>query len=175
MKRLLSLLVALAVILLLGGVPVSAQRGRGGPGGGMGKPPAPMTAAPGVDSTHGKAAMPEERRESNRASQREREVRETNNVADRLARNPNLNSKLQALLPPGSNVQSAATGFRNIGQFVAAVHVSHNLNIPFDQLKAKMVGSPSMSLGQAIKKLRPDVHAKREVHKAEREAKEDMS
>jgi hypothetical protein len=44
----------------------------------------------------------------------------------------------------------AAIEFRNEGQFIAALHISPNLNIPFDQLKAKMTGDPSMSPGKAI-------------------------
>jgi hypothetical protein len=42
----------------------------------------------------------------------------------------------------------AESGFKNHGQFIAALHVSKNLNIPFDQLKAKMTSSLPMSLGQ---------------------------
>ncbi len=187
MKRLIVLLTALAAVLYLGGVPAFAQRGHGGGrgGGGMAGGPSqpsmgqsPMTSAPDKDSMHGKGSMPEERRESKEASKREKEVKETKatnaTVADRLARNTELNSKLQALLPAGTTVRSAAGGFKNLGQFVAAVHVSHNLNIPFDQLKAKMVGSPSLSLGKAIQELKPGVNAKAEAHKAEREAKDDM-
>ncbi len=67
--------------------------------------------------------------------------------ASQLTHNPALASKLQALLPAGTNLQTAASGFKNLGQFVAAVHVAHNLNISFDQLKAKMTGTNAESLG----------------------------
>jgi hypothetical protein len=92
--------------------------------------------------------------------------------------NPNLQQRLQVLLP-GINVTDAAKGFKNWGQFVAAAHVSHNLNIPFADLKAKMTGSTPMSLGQAIHALKPagtatDSDVKREVKKAETEADEDF-
>src|SRR5215471_2995307 len=63
-------------------------------------------------------------------------------VSDKLEDNTKLAGKLQSLLPTGTNLQNAAQGFKNLGQFVAAVHVSHNLGIPFDQLKAKMIGPP---------------------------------
>jgi hypothetical protein len=95
-------------------------------------------------------------------------------VSTRLTDNTKLASKLQSLLPPGTNLQTAASGFKNLGQFVAAVHVSHNLGIPFDQLKAKMQGPPSMSLGKAIEALKPAANAKAETKKAEGEAKNDM-
>src|SRR5258708_3771496 len=52
-----------------------------------------------------------------------------------LTQNTQLSSKLTSLLPAGTDLQTAAGGFRNLGQFVAAVHVSHNMGIPFDQLK----------------------------------------
>src|SRR5215813_7307916 len=94
--------------------------------------------------------------------------------SQKLTTNPKLASKLQSLLPPGTNLQTAASGFKNLGQFVAAVHVSHNLGIPFDQLKAKMVGPPSESLGKAIQDLKPTANAKAETKKAESEAHEDL-
>ena len=52
-------------------------------------------------------------------------------------RNPQLEQHLQPLLH-GLSVADASAGFKNWGQFVAAVHVSNNLNIPFTSLKAKM-------------------------------------
>jgi hypothetical protein len=75
-------------------------------------------------------------------------------VQQKLAKNTILASKLQARLPAGTNLMEAADGFRNLGQFVAAVNVSNNLNIPFDKLKADMV-TKKMSLGQSIQDLRP--------------------
>jgi len=77
-------------------------------------------------------------------------------------KNPKLEARLLALLPAGTNIHDASQGFKNWGQFVAAVHVSNNLNIPFADLKARMTGftpgtvphstvqTAPMSLGQAI-------------------------
>lgn len=95
-------------------------------------------------------------------------------VSDRLEDNTKLASKLQSLLPQGTNLQQAAQGFKNLGQFVAAVHVSHNLGIPFDQLKAKMIGPPAESLGKAIQALKPSASSKDEVKKAEKQAQQDL-
>jgi hypothetical protein len=75
-------------------------------------------------------------------------------VQQKLQRNTNLASKLQSRLPAGTNLQSAAAGFRNLGQFVAAVNVSNNLGIPFSALKTRMIDQ-GMSLGQAIQDARP--------------------
>jgi len=77
-------------------------------------------------------------------------------------KNPKLEARLLPLLPAGMNIPDASQGFKNWGQFVAAVHVSNNLNIPFADLKARMTGiapgptpgstvqTAPMSLGQAI-------------------------
>jgi hypothetical protein len=66
-------------------------------------------------------------------------------------------------------------GFKNHGQFVAAQHVSENLHIPLDQLKAKMTGNPPESLGKAIQDLAglPKDKANAEAKKAEAQAKRD--
>ena len=77
----------------------------------------------------------------------------------RRRRNPNQEARLLAMLPPGTNIQDAALGFKNRGQFIAAVNASTNHNIPFVELKARMTGipvgstvptMPPMSLGQAL-------------------------
>ena len=63
----------------------------------------------------------------------------------------------------------AADGFRNLGQFVAAVNVSNNLDIPFRQLKTEMVNE-NLSLGQAIQKLKPTANGTVEAQRAETNA-----
>lgn len=87
----------------------------------------------------------------------------------KLQKNTNLASKLQDRLPKGTNLMDAAVDFRNLGQFVAAVNVSHNLHIDFAQLKADMV-TKKMSLGQAIHDLKPAASATVEAQHAEFEA-----
>ncbi|MDE3108676.1 MAG: hypothetical protein KGL02_01935 [Acidobacteriota bacterium] len=90
-----------------------------------------------------------------------------------LAQNTKLSSNLQSLLPAGTDLQTAAQGFKNLGQFVAAVHVSHNLGITFACMKADMTdtappstvtcpagtgtGSKPLSLGASIEALKPDI------------------
>jgi hypothetical protein len=69
-----------------------------------------------------------------------------------------------------ANGQKDAQGFKNYGQFVAAQHVSENLGIDFDKLKALMTSDNPKSLGQAIQELRPDVDANAEAAKAEKQA-----
>ena len=87
-------------------------------------------------------------------------------VQEKLQRNTNLAGKLSSRLPAGTDLMTAAAGFRNLGQFVAAVNVSNNLGIPFTQLKARMVDD-GMSLGQSIKLLRPTADAQVEAQRGE--------
>jgi hypothetical protein len=102
---------------------------------------------------------------------------------ERIQNDAAFRSKIQSLLPPGTDITTAESGFKNHGQFIAALHVSKNLNIPFDQLKAKMIGvtatstgqtnSTPISLGKAIHALRPDMPANQvnqEVLRAKKQA-----
>jgi len=91
-----------------------------------------------------------------------------------LTQNTKLSSNLEKLLPQGVTAQQACDGFKNLGQCVAAIHVSHNLGISFDDLKTKMTGSGSESLGKAIGALKPGVDAKTESKKAQMQANQDL-
>jgi hypothetical protein len=71
-----------------------------------------------------------------------------------LAQNTKLRDKLLTRLPAGTNIDLAASGFKNLGQFVAAVNVSNNLGLSFDDLKARMAGPNPVSLGQAIQQVK---------------------
>ena len=95
-------------------------------------------------------------------------------MESRIESNPQLKAKIESLLPMGMDLKTATMGFRNEGQCVAALNVAKNLNIPFDQLQAKMTGNPQMSLGKAIQALRPnltDKEADTEADKVEKQAK----
>jgi hypothetical protein len=96
------------------------------------------------------------------------------NIATHIESNPQLTAHVESLLPKGESISTASAGFKSEGQFLAALHASHNLNIPFDQLKAKMTGKDAMSLGAAIHALKPDMkesEAKEEAKKADADAK----
>jgi hypothetical protein len=90
-------------------------------------------------------------------------------VQQKLLSNTNLASRVQSRLPAGTDLIAASAGFKNLGQFVAAANVSHNLGIPFDRLKTAMVVDGS-SLGQAIHTLRPSADSDVEVRRAEHDA-----
>lgn len=94
--------------------------------------------------------------------------------ANALPKNTRLVARLQKLLPSGTDMNEAASGFRNQGQFVAAVHVSNNLGLDFADLKAHMVDG-EMSLGQAVKTLKPGVDAQTETTRASSQAQTDLA
>jgi len=66
-----------------------------------------------------------------------------------------------------------AMGFKNYGQYVAASHVAENLHVSLNDLRTAMITN-HQSLGDAIKKLQPDLTNQAidsEVKKAEAEAR----
>ena len=121
-------------------------------------PKAKSTAQPTRTAT--KAETRAVKAEARAAKTETRAARTTAKTETRAAKaNPNQEARLLTLLPAGTNIQDASQGFRNWGQFVAAVNASNNQNIPFAELKARMTGiapgstvptTAPMSLGQAI-------------------------
>jgi len=92
---------------------------------------------------------------------------------ERIERNPQLASRVHALLPPGVDLKTAAEGFKNEGQFLAALHASKNLNISFGLIRSKVIGHKS--LGQAIHELQSETNAKAAAKAAEDEAAADIN
>ncbi len=103
-----------------------------------------------------------------------------------LTRNTKLSDKIASLT--GESAQQSCTGFKNLGQCVAAAHISKNLGISFDCLKSDMTGtapatssscpadtgSKSMSLGKSIETLSPTVNSKTEAKKGQQQAGQDL-
>lgn len=102
-----------------------------------------------------------------------------------------LTSKLQSkgLLPAGTDLKDACAGFKNLGQCIAAIHVSHNHdNIPFACLKADMTGtapaagitcptgtgSSKLSLGKSIQTLSPGTDSKEAAKTATKQSDADI-
>jgi len=83
-----------------------------------------------------------------------------------------LAGNLAKRLPQGTDLRTAASGFRNLGDFVAAVHVSTNLQVPFADVKARMMNGGN--LGTAIAGLRPDIDSQIEARKARALAHEEL-
>jgi len=160
MTRITTLAFTIGLALCLSNAAAYAQ----GKGKGVGRSP---------EVSHGKGHAGDHGPDQREAKET-KEDRRGSDLTDRIERNPELKTKLADMLPPGTNLKAAASGFKNQGQFIAALHVSKNLNIPFNRLKARMTGSHPQSLGQAIQDLKPNMPAqdvKKAAEKAEKEAK----
>lgn len=90
-------------------------------------------------------------------------------VQQKLQRNPGLAARISGRLPPGTNVMTAASGFRTMGQFVSAVNGSNGARIPFAELKRRMAYD-GMTLSQAIQDLLPKSDYRSQAQRAETEA-----
>lgn len=114
---------------------------------------------------------------------------------DQLASNGDLEARLthqlqvQGILPPGKDLQDACSTFKELADCVAALRVSHSLQIDFSCLKWDVTGmkpkpiadscaGPSrgkaMSLYRSIDLLKPDSDAKSEANNALRRARENI-
>jgi hypothetical protein len=86
-----------------------------------------------------------------------------------LYRNTVLADTLRVRLPQGTDMLAAAGGFRRLELFVATVHASNNLVVPFFELKRRIVND-GMTLGQAIQDIRPKCRYWSEAQRAEDDA-----
>jgi hypothetical protein len=97
-----------------------------------------------------------------------------NPIAAKIVAKPQLNAKVTNLLKPtGMSLNDASNGFKNQGQFMAALHVSRNLRISFKSLQDDMT-TKKLSLGQSIQNLKKTADADKEAEHAERQANDDL-
>ncbi len=156
----------LVIGLLAFAIPAFAQHGHSG---GMGGPPA--GAGSGMGADHGMSGDHSMGPSSNAPGSQHGSM--ASQSPDKvLSHNTAIASKIKALT--GQDASTACSGFKNLGQCVAAAHVSKNLGITFADLKAKMTGTGSVSLGKAIQNLQPSANAKAETKKANKQAQQDI-
>jgi hypothetical protein len=141
--------------------------------------PKTKTAGPKVKASAPKAASPTRapaatRADNGKKATAPRTPATLTTTAPALPKNPRLVERLRTLLPAGTDMTTAASGFRNQGQFVAAVHVSNNLGLSFAELKTRMVDQ-NLSLGQAIQQLRPGLNASDAARRAATQADVDLA
>lgn len=178
MMRRTSLVVSAFAMISMIGVPALAQRGRDAAPAGAGAGHGSMGHDNSAMSSHGTSSA---------SSSSPTNVLERNTKLD-----GKLTSKLQSkgLLPAGTDLKTACSGFKNLGQCIAAIHVSHNLKIPFACLQADMAGKAAaanagcatgtggskMSLGKAIQTQSPNTaDAKGEAKRGTKEADQDIT
>ena len=176
MKRLIVPFLAVGTLMFLGPLGYSQQHGR----------PAGTPGGMGPSGTHGNSA-------SAAGSHGSSNAMASTDPGRFLEPNSNLATKLEALTGATdvADLKADATAFKNFGQFVAAAHVSKNLNIPggFAALMCDMTGTGAtvkgtasacsnttkMSLGTAIQTLDSNADAKSEAKKATQQAKQDVN
>jgi len=90
-------------------------------------------------------------------------------VQQELQRNAIVREAVRVRLPDGTNLNTAAGGFRRLELFVATVNASSNLGISFFELKRRIVND-GMTLGQAIQDIRPASKYWTEARRAEEDA-----
>lgn len=158
MKRFATMTLTTALCL---SVSAFAQHGHGmsgGMGGGMSMGHHSSMSTKGASGTHGQRTMEQ-----------------------KLNTNSDLSAKISSLA--GMPAQQACAGFKNLGQCMAAAHVSQNLGISFANLKDTELGlnadgtksttAKPMSLGKAIQTLAPQADPKTELKKANQQSKAD--
>ena len=80
-------------------------------------------------------------------------------------------TRLAAIVPAGLSPREACSGFKNLEECAAALHVSANLNIVFADLKSKMTAGERLTA--AVQELKPGTDAKAEVRRAQEQARMD--
>jgi hypothetical protein len=72
------------------------------------------------------------------------------------------------------SIAEAYAGFQNRRQFISALQISSNLGLPFEDVKARMLGHNRRSLNETIRELRPemtDTQARNEAARVEAQAR----
>ena len=97
-----------------------------------------------------------------------------NPIAAKIIARPQLDAKVTALLPKSMTLNQASMGFRNQGQFLAALHAAQRLRCNcFAQIRTDMTRK-GMSLGQAIQDVKRSANATAVARKAETDADRDI-
>jgi len=152
--RLRELLISVTAMLSLAAAPVQASGPKGAPGP---KSHGNSSATHASTTTHGSAknttAPPQKTAHGNtkttttsagtHGSAKKASTTPTeplNPIAQKISANKGLSPKMATLLPPNMSLNEASKGFKNQGQFIAALHVSQNLGISFADLKTAMTG-----------------------------------
>jgi len=82
-------------------------------------------------------------------------------------------TRVAALVPADLSPTDACNGFSDLTACSAALHVSQNLNIPFMELKYRVIAG--QSLAAAIHSIEPAIDSRHEAERAERQARADRA
>jgi hypothetical protein len=163
MKKAITFLLSLSVVVYWSGASIYAQTK-----GHSSVPNLPQSQSQGHSSDHAKSDSINQS-QSGHSNSHETKPDWQTKLNDRFQNDSAFQTRMKDLLPAGMDLKTAEDGFKNRGQFIAALHVSKNLGISFDLLKAKMTGTSvdaatgqtttttPMSLGKAIHELQPTI------------------
>ena len=87
---------------------------------------------------------------------------------------PELEHRLKPLLNRGTNMDSAAEGFKDWRDFATIAHASHNTQVPFVVLKHHVLNE-GRTLESVISEFKPNLDAKSEASRAREEASQDLA
>ena len=87
---------------------------------------------------------------------------------------PELEHRLKPLLNRGTNMDSAAQGFKDWRDFATIAHASHNTQVPFVVLKHHVLNE-GRTLESVISEFKPDLNAKAEASRAREAASQDLA
>ena len=90
------------------------------------------------------------------------------------ASSPELQKRLRPVLNSGTNVTLAARGFRDGEEFAAVAHAARNTGVPFAVLKHRVLVE-GKTLAAAIREMKPELDAVREVNRARIMARADVA
>jgi hypothetical protein len=91
---------------------------------------------------------------------------------------PRVQERLKPVLNRGTKMDLAAEGFLTAEEFATVAHASKNTSVPFMVLKHRVLNEKRPiedSMTDAIREFKPELNAKAEVVKAQREAKADLA
>ena len=74
-------------------------------------------------------------------------------LSTKISSNPEKLAQITPMLPDGMTLEQATAGFRNQGQFIAALNASKHQGVSFADLQKAMTVD-GLSLGQAVRKLK---------------------
>ncbi|MGE5837925.1 MAG: hypothetical protein ACM4AI_25860 [Acidobacteriota bacterium] len=87
---------------------------------------------------------------------------------------PELEHRLKPLLNRGTNMDSAAEGFKDWRDFATIAHASHNTQVPFVVLKHHVLNE-GRTLESVISEFKPDLDAKAEASRAREQTSQDLA
>jgi hypothetical protein len=174
-KRMFTLVVAASLGLGMSAMAQGRSGGHANVGGpGIGGPDMgnPNVGGPGMGAEHGPGSMGPTGQSNSMGT-----TSGPRTASDMLTQNTTLASHLASTFGVSSStLLSDANGFKNLGLFIAAIHVSKNLSIPFNTLSNTM-SSNGDNLGKAIHSLDPTLSksdVKNAINTANSQAKKDI-